>query len=39
MRLPQIVIAILRVIRVDSLLLVEGLSEGDHDQPDAVGEA
>ncbi len=38
-RLPLLVRAILRVIRVDSLLRVEDLSEGHHDQPDAVGEA
>jgi len=38
-RLPLLVRAILRVIRVDSLLRVEDLCEGDHYEPDAVGEA
>jgi len=38
-RPPLLVRAILRVIRVDSFLRVEDLSESDHDQPDAVGEA
>lgn len=38
-RIPLLVRAILRVIRVDSFLRVDALREGDHDQPHAVGEA